>query len=102
MKQNKKIAVTGGIGSGKSTAMKMIKEHGFAVFSCDEVYADLVKDKRFLKKLCDIFGDVVTPGGQLDRKKLATIVFSDKNALEKLNAFTHPEIYRELFRRIFI
>ena len=48
MKQNKKIAVTGGIGSGKSTAIKMIKEHGFAVFSCDEVYADLVKDKRFL------------------------------------------------------
>ncbi len=99
MKQNKKIAVTGGIGSGKSTAMKMIKEHGFAVFSCDEVYADLVKDKRFLKKLCDIFGDVVTPEGKLDRKKLATIVFSDKNALEKLNAFTHPEIYRELFWR---
>lgn len=99
MRQNKIIAVTGGIGSGKSTALEIIKEKGYKVFSCDKIYADLTRDKNFLEGLCILFGNVLNGEGELDRKKLSEIVFSDKNKLDKLDAYTHPAIYKEMFRR---
>ena len=50
MKQNNiKIAVTGGIGSGKSAVANIIKEQGYAVFSCDEIYNELLRDEAFIK-----------------------------------------------------
>ena len=100
MKQSKKIAVTGGIGSGKSTVLKIIEQKGYPVFSCDEIYAELIKDKKFLAKLCDKFGDILNEDGGLDRKKLSSIVFGDREKLARLDALTHPAIYAEMFRRV--
>lgn len=100
MKQSKKIAVTGGIGSGKSTVLKIIAQKGYPVFSCDEIYAELIKDKKFLAKLCDKFGDILNEDGGLDRKKLSSIVFGDREKLARLDALTHPAIYSEMFRRV--
>ena len=51
MKQNKKIAVTGGIGSGKTLFCNILKEMGCAVFSCDKIYGELIKDEEFLSLL---------------------------------------------------
>lgn len=99
MKQNKIIAVTGGIGSGKSTVAKILEEMGFKVFSCDEIYSCLTKDEKFLEGLCRIFGDIRNERGNLDRKKLSSMVFGDSNAIRKLDDYTHPEIYKELFNR---
>ena len=101
MKQNNyvKIAITGGIGSGKSTVANIIREQGFPVFSCDEIYSDLLKEEAFQKKLAKNFNDVILPDGKLNRKKLADIVFNDKRALAKLNAITHPAIMDEYFKR---
>ncbi len=99
MKQNKKIAITGGIGSGKSTVLNMLEEKGYRVFSCDKIYSEMTADKNFVEKLCLRFGDVKDCDGKLDRKKLSDIVFKDKGALDELNKFTHPEIYREMFRQ---
>ena len=99
MKQNKKIAITGGIGSGKSTVAKLIKEQGYAVFSCDEIYSELIKDNDFLKSLCENFGEILDCNGQLDKVKLSKIVFNDKNKLRQLNSITHPAIIKEMFRR---
>lgn len=99
MKQNKKIAVTGGIGSGKSTAMNMISERGYPVFSCDEIYNELTHDPKFLVMLCSQFGDILDSNGCLDRKKLSAIVFNNEEALNKLNKLTHPAVYEELFKR---
>lgn len=99
MKQNKKVAITGGIGSGKSTVAKIIKEQGYVVFSCDEIYAELINDRAFLRRLCDNFGEILDCNGQLNRVKLSEIVFNDENKLRQLNNITHPAIIKEMFRR---
>lgn len=97
---NVKIAVTGGIGSGKSTVCEIIKSAGFPVFSCDEIYKELCTRPQFLSVLTEEFGDILSEDGSLDRKKLSGIVFNDKEALKKLNSIAHPQIIRELFCRI--
>jgi dephospho-CoA kinase len=100
MKQNKrKIAITGGIGSGKSTVAKIISDLGYPVFSCDETYAELLKDKNFLKILSERFGDILNDEGELDRNKLSQIVFSDTKKLKELNDLTHPKIFDEMFNK---
>lgn len=99
MKQNKIIAVTGGIGSGKSTVVGLLNQRGYAVLSCDEIYTELLKDGKFLSGLKALFGDDIVKDGRLDRKKLSALVFSDEAALKKLDGYTHPEIYKELLNR---
>ena len=54
--KNIKIAVTGGIGSGKSTVLKMIGDLGYPVVSCDKVYADLLLDEGFVRLVSDEMG----------------------------------------------
>lgn len=95
---NLKIAITGGIGSGKSTVCKIIMEEGYAVISCDEIYKDLLTDKHFLSMLAKEFSGIILSDGTLDRKKLSEIVFNDSVALQKLNALTHPAIMEEVFK----
>lgn len=101
MKQsNIKIAVTGGIGSGKSTVCNLIAKLGYPVYSCDEIYAELFVSGAFLKEIIAEFGDKVAGvKGGVDRKKLAAEVFSDDGKLDRLNAITHPAIFSEMFRR---
>lgn len=89
---NVKIAITGGIGSGKSTVAEIIAKQGYTVISCDAVYSRLLSDKEFLNVLSAEFGDILTEEGTLDRKRLSTVVFSDKAKLAKLNELTHPAI----------
>lgn len=100
-RQNKflKIAVTGGIGSGKSTVCGMLRAAGYSVFSCDEIYAGLLKKRDFCMAL-EILFPGATSGGAIDRAALRNIVFSDRRALERLNAFTHPAIMQALNARI--
>lgn len=98
MKQSEKIAVTGGIGSGKSTVMKIIAEKGYPIFSCDEIYSQLTSDRDFLNNLRHSFGDILNSDGTLDRKKLSEIVFNNPAKLAELDKITHPAIYKEMFR----
>ena len=98
MKQSKKIAVTGGIGSGKSTVMKIIAGKGYPIFSCDEIYSQLTSDSDFLNILRHSFGDILNRDGTLDRKKLSEIVFNNPAKLAELDKITHPAIYKEMFR----
>lgn len=100
MKQNKRIAVTGGIGSGKSTVCEIIKKHGYPVFSCDEIYAELLECNDFTQIISDEFGkDVLNADGLLNRGALSEIVFNDEKKLERLNKITHAQIFEEMFRR---
>lgn len=98
MKQSKKIAVTGGIGSGKSTVMKILAGKGYPIFSCDEIYSQLTSDSDFLNILRHSFGDILNSDGTLDRKKLSEIVFNNPAKLAELDKITHPAIYKEMFR----
>lgn len=101
MKQsNIKIAVTGGIGSGKTTVCNIIREKGYTVFSCDEIYAELINGVELTADIVKAFGEGVLNGsGGIDRKKLAECVFNDEEKLQNLNAITHPKIFEEMFAR---
>ena len=101
MTQNnvKKIAVTGGIGSGKSVVCQIIRDFGYPVFSCDEIYKKMQRDKDYLSMIDTAFLGVVKKG-VLDKKALSEIVFSDKSQLEKLNSLTHPAIIQKLYAQM--
>ena len=98
MTQSKKIAVTGGIGSGKSYICELIAKRGYPVFSCDEINRALWSDEAYRKELADRF-PACTVGGVIDKTLLAKAVFSDEAALRALNEIAHPRIMRLLCRR---
>lgn len=83
------IGITGGTGCGKTTALHVIQELGGIVIDCDALYHDLLQtDKNLLHAIRTRFPGTVTSEG-LNRKALASIVFSDKQALLDLNSITH-------------
>ncbi len=99
---DKFIAITGGIGSGKSTAAEIIKNCGFTVLSADGIYAELLKEKAFVDLVCNATGtEPIFKDGEyaIDRKKISETVFSDPEKLKKLNSATHPAVMDELKRR---
>lgn len=99
MRQSKvKIAVTGGIGSGKSTVCSIIGGLGYPVYSCDEAYKIVLQEGNTVELLAAEFGDdIVNADKSLNRAKLAQIVFSDNDKLNKLNKLTHPKIFEKIF-----
>lgn len=100
MMQNKiKIAITGGIASGKSTVANIIKDIGYNVISCDNTYKELLDGNVFKAVLSKEFGDILDKSGKIDRKKLAAIVFSDRDKLAKLNEITHPVIMERVLEK---
>lgn len=98
----KKIAITGGIGSGKSTVSEIIRKMGYVVVSADKVYSELLLNEDFVKEICELMNILpIEKDGRItiDRKALSALVFSDKTQLSRLNDFTHPRIMDEIFRR---
>ena len=98
----KLIAITGGIGSGKSLLTDYFASLGYAVLSADEIYSDLLKDEYFVKGICDAVGvRAVLVNGRytLDRKAVAEKVFGNPAERKKLDDFTHGAIMREMFSR---
>ena len=94
------IGITGGTGCGKTTLLKEIEARGGRVYDCDAVYHELLtRDDTLLKAIEARFPGVVADG-QLQRKKLGAIVFSDEVALRDLNAITHGAIRAEILRRL--
>ncbi len=92
-----KVAITGGIGSGKSAVAGIIKDRGYKVYSCDAIYAELLEDGPFLETLANCFGNEIIRSGRLDRKLLSQLVFKDRSALKRLNEISHPEVMRRAF-----
>ena len=92
------IGITGGTGCGKTTALSILEELGGLIIDCDRVYHDLLKtDKALLSSIENRFPGTVE-NGELNRKKLASIVFSDEAALLDLNAITHKAVKKEVLR----
>ena len=92
------IGITGGTGCGKTTALQLIADLGGLVIDCDRVYHDLLKtDRAMLSELERRFPGTVE-NGQLNRKKLASIVFADEKALLDLNGITHKAVKKEVLR----
>jgi len=90
----RRIGLTGGIGSGKSTVAAMFAELGAPVLDLDQVgHAAVAPASAGLKKLVEAFGDdILNPDASLNRKALARHCFSDAGQTAKLNAIMHPLI----------
>lgn len=89
-----KIAVTGVIGSGKTTISKIFKEMGYDVIDADEISRSLTKKgSSVYEKIIKEFGKEILKGnGEINRKILADIVFKDKKKKEILESKIHPEV----------
>jgi dephospho-CoA kinase len=87
-----RLAVTGGIGSGKSTALAFMRELGAATLSSDDVVHEVYTDAEVQGALARRFGDAVVRNGRVDREVLGRVVFGDLAALSWLEQFTHPRV----------
>lgn len=90
-----KIAIVGGIGSGKSEVLAVAKSLGFSTLSADEVNAELLSSPDYVQKLKEAFPTVVKDG-KVDKSALSALVFSDDSARLELNAIAHPEIAKRI------
>ena len=93
------IAITGGVGSGKSAVMEILKSFGANVLSADEVNDEIIKDPEYIEKISKLF-DGVVKDGRIDRVALGKKVFYDEKAMKKLNDLAHPLIIAETKKRI--
>jgi dephospho-CoA kinase len=88
------VAVTGGIGAGKSEALRAFERHGAAVISSDEIVHELLRsDEEVRAAIADRFGREVFDGaGDVDRDRVAQIVFADADELDWLERLLHPRV----------
>lgn len=92
------LGITGGTGCGKTTALRTLEELGALIIDCDAVYHGLLaENKEMLAEIDSAFPGTVT-GGVLDRKALGAVVFSDAEALARLNGITHKYVGMEIDR----
>ena len=94
-----KIAVTGGIGSGKSTVSRILREKGYKVVSADTVYKNLLRSGEFVESVYDALSlSYSYKNGKVffDKKLVSALVFSDKEKLRLLNEKTHIKVYEKL------
>lgn len=95
-----KVALTGGIGSGKSAAGDFFEDLGAVVVDADQLSRDVIeRGTDGFDELVATFGDVVLTNGILDRSKLGQIVFADPGARKTLEAIIHPRV-AEAFEEI--
>ncbi|CEO05381.1 dephospho-CoA kinase [Paraclostridium sordellii] len=95
------IGLTGNIGCGKSSLSKILKDNSLDIIDADIISREIMSNNKLLEEVFKVFGeDVKEKDGTLNRKKLASIVFSDDKKLVALNDITHPAIKNEIKRRI--
>ena len=94
------LGITGGTGCGKTTLLEVISGKGGLVLDCDAIYHELLKTDFSLLGAIEARFPGTVENGELQRKKLGSIVFSDENALLDLNKITHSAIKAEVLRRL--
>ena len=89
------VGLTGGIGSGKSTVAEMLRARGAVILDADAFAREAVAPGTDgLRRVVERFGREILAGDELDRAKLASVVFADPQALGDLEAIIHPEVRR--------
>lgn len=93
----KKVAITGGISSGKSSVKRFFRELGAYVVSADEIVHQLLShDTEAGKKIIDLLGPEIVVDDQLDRSRIARKVFTHPKLLKSLENILHPSVYEEI------
>jgi dephospho-CoA kinase len=100
----RKLGLTGGIASGKSTVAGMLREAGFEVIDADSLARELLDPGQttYEETLHEFGAGILDPKsatGQIDRKKLAAVVFADRAKLDRLNAIIHPRVQETILRQ---
>ena len=94
----RKIAITGKIGTGKTTVSEIIKSLGHKVFESDKETKKILQKPKIIQKINIAFGnkiqDLINLDKQIDRNKLGEFVFKNKFELRKLESIVHPEIWK--------
>ena len=96
------IGLTGGIGSGKSEVSRILSELGAYIIDADQVGHEAYQPHtETWEELVAAFGkNILQPSGEVDRRKLGSIVFSDPDALARLNAIVHPRMREMMSERL--
>src|SRR6478672_5591088 len=93
----KKIAVTGGLSSGKSTVCQFFREFGAYVTNADEiVHRLLTPEKSVGQQVINLFSEDILTNGQIDRSKIAEKAFSNPKLLQALEDLVHPIVQHEI------
>jgi len=98
----KVIGLTGGIGSGKSTVSQYLRELGAVILDADKVGHEAYRPgTKVWREVVAAFGrEILTPDGEIDRKKLGRIVFSNPESLARLNQIMHPRMFEMMKAQI--
>ena len=95
------IGMTGGIGSGKSEALKIFESLNIKVIDLDKISKEITDtNHQAVEEIKLDFGNVFDKNNQLDRKKLREIIFSDKNQKIHLEKILHPKILQEVKKKL--
>jgi len=89
------IGVTGNTGTGKTVICELFKEWGARLISCDALGWEVLKEPHIIKKIKEIFKEVIEEG-KVNREKLGAIVFGSKDKLKTFNEIIHPELLKKL------
>lgn len=93
------VAVTGGIGAGKSETLRAFARHGAATISSDEIVHELLRDPDVKRAVVERLGEeVLGEGGEIDRKLVGRVVFPDPEALAWLEGLLHPRVVARYLR----
>ena len=94
------IGITGGTGCGKTTLLKEIEKAGGLILDCDAIYHELLKSDTAMLSAIEARFPGTVENGELNRKKLGSIVFADEQALLDLNSITHSAVKKEVLRQL--
>lgn len=96
------VALSGGIGTGKSTVAALLRELGAVVIDADALVREVQSPGSLaIDEIAEVFGpSVIREGGELDREKLGALVFRDPEARARLEAIVHPRVRALMARRI--
>ncbi|MDY0217561.1 MAG: dephospho-CoA kinase [Bacteroidales bacterium] len=94
----KSIGITGSIASGKSSIVRFLEILEFPVFNADLAGRELLQSPQIIKQITVHFGLEVMNGKNIDRKKLANIVFQDEKKLKTLNSIIHPAVIESFLK----
>ena len=96
----KLVAITGGIGSGKSVVARILQVMGYEIYDCDSRAKALMIDSDQVRgRLIQAFGDdTYLPDGSLNRQHLSAVAFGNRQFLERLNAIVHPATAKDMQR----